>query len=145
MSNNKREHYEAILPEVTMNASTLERRAEEAERETIKLKKAQYMQRFIGEEFEGVVSGITKWGIYVELPNTVEGLVHVVNMKDDHYDYDEVTYQMIGEHTRKTFSLGQKVCVRVIGCDIIAHTIDFELVKERKSRNGKETGKVDCE
>ena len=145
MSNNRREHYEAILPEVTMNASTLERRAEEAERETVKLKKVQYMKQFMGEEFEGVVSGITKWGIYVELPNTVEGLVHVVNMKDDHYDYDEATYQMIGEHTRKTFSLGQKVCVRVIGCDIITRTIDFELLKERKSQNGKETGKTDCE
>lgn len=132
MQESKREHYAKILPEVTLQASTLERRAEEAERETIKLKKVQYMQQFYGEEFEGVISGITKWGIYVELANTVEGLVHVENMKDDHYEYDEQSYQMIGERTRKTYKLGQKVRIRVIGCDTISRTIDFELVKEGK-------------
>lgn len=130
MNENKREHYTNILPEVTMNASTLERRAEEAERETVKLKKVQYMRKFIGETFEGVVSGVTKWGIYVELPNTVEGLVHVANMKDDHYDYDETRFQLIGERTRKTYVLGQKVCVRVMDCDTIARTIDFEIVQK---------------
>ena len=132
MQESKRQHYEKILPEVTLQASTLERRAEEAERETVKLKKVQFMKQFYGEEFDGVISGITKWGIYVELPNTVEGLVHVMNMTDDHYDYDERSYQMIGSHTRKTFSLGQKVRIRVIGCDTISRTIDFELVREEK-------------
>lgn len=132
MQDSKREHYAKILPEVTLQASTLERRAEEAERETIKLKKVQYMEQFYGEEFDGVISGITKWGIYVELSNTVEGLVHVMNMKDDHYEYDEQSYQMIGERTRKTYKLGQKVRIRVIGCDTISRTIDFELVKEGK-------------
>ena len=132
MQESKREHYAKILPEVTLQASTLERRAEEAERETIKLKKVQFMKQFYGEEFDGVISGITKWGIYVELPNTVEGMVHVMNMKDDHYDYDERTYQMIGERRRKTFKLGQKVRIRVIGCDTISRTIDFELVNEEQ-------------
>lgn len=132
MQDSKREHYAKILPDVTLQASTLERRAEEAERETIKLKKVQYMEQFYGEEFDGVISGITKWGIYVELSNTVEGLVHVMNMKDDHYEYDEQSYQMIGERTRKTYKLGQKVRIRVIGCDTISRTIDFELVKEGK-------------
>ena len=79
-------HYQSILEEVTKHASETERRAEEAERETVKLKKVQYMKNFIGEEYEGVISGITKWGMYVELPNTIEGLVHVVNMTDDHYE-----------------------------------------------------------
>ncbi len=132
MQEGKREHYAKILPEVTLQASTLERRAEEAERETIKLKKVQFMKQFYGEEFDGVISGITKWGIYVELPNTVEGMVHVMNMKDDHYDYDERTYQMIGERRRKTFKLGQKVRIRVIGCDTISRTIDFEFVNEEQ-------------
>ena len=85
------------------------------------------MQQFCGEEFDGVISGITKWGIYVELANTVEGLVHVINMTDDHYDYDEVSYQMVGVHTRKAYGLGQKVRVRVLGCDTLSRTIDFEL------------------
>lgn len=132
MNDAKRNHYEKILPEVAMETSSLERRADEAERETLKLKKVQYMRNFFGQEFEGVISGITKWGIYVELPNTVEGLVHVTNMTDDHYDYDEEHYQMIGSHLRKTYKLGQKVRVKMIDCDEISRTIDFRLVKERK-------------
>ena len=87
MNEKKMEHYQTILPEVTRQASETERRAEEAERETIRLKKAEYMEAHIGEVFEGVISGITNWGIYVELSNTIEGLVHVANMYDDHYDY----------------------------------------------------------
>ena len=128
MTESRRDHYAKILTEVTMQASSLERRADEAERETVKLKKVQYMKKFYGEEFEGVISGITKWGLYVELPNTVEGLVHVANMMDDHYDYDETHFQMVGTHTGKRYELGQKVKVRVTGCDTIARTIDFELV-----------------
>ena len=128
MTESRRDHYAKILTEVTMQASSLERRADEAERETVKLKKVQYMKNFYGEEFEGVISGITKWGLYVELPNTVEGLVHVANMMDDHYDYDETHFQMVGTHTGKRYELGQKVKVRVTGCDTIARTIDFELV-----------------
>ena len=89
MNEKKMEHYQTILPEVSRQASETERRAEEAERETIRLKKAEYMEAHIGEVFEGVVSGITNWGIYVELSNTIEGLVHVANMHDDHYDYYE--------------------------------------------------------
>ena len=128
MTESRRDHYAKILTEVTMQASSLERRADEAERETVKLKKVQYMKNFYGEEFEGVISGITKWGLYVELPNTVEGLVHVANMMDDHYDYDETHFQMVGVHTGRRYELGQKVKVRVTGCDTIARTIDFELV-----------------
>ncbi|MCB7302528.1 ribonuclease R [Bariatricus massiliensis] len=130
MNEGRRNHFDKILPEVTMQASSLERRAEEAERETIKLKKVQYMQQFFGKEFEGVISGITKWGMYVELPNTVEGLVHVTVMTDDHYDYDEEHYRMIGSHTRKVYELGQKLRVRVIGTDILTRTIDFEIAGE---------------
>lgn len=125
MNEDKIEHYQSILPEVTKHASEAERRADEAERETIKLKKAEYMEAYIGEEFEGVISGITKWGIYVELPNTVEGLVHVTNMYDDHYDYYEERYEMIGEHTHKVYKLGQTVRVQVIGTDRLTRTVDF--------------------
>lgn len=122
------EHYNQILTEVAISASERERRAEEAERETIKLKKAEFMIQNIGQEFEGVISGITKWGIYVELSNTVEGLVHVMNMQDDHYDYIESSYEMVGEHTGKTYRLGQRVMVKVAGVDKQQRTIDFLLV-----------------
>ena len=124
-------HYQSILEEVTKHASETERRAEEAERETFKLKKVQYMKDKIGEEYEGVISGITKWGMYVELPNTIEGLVHVANMTDDHYEYIEDRYEMQGIHTGKTYRLGQTILVRVIGADELQRTIDFEPGKER--------------
>lgn len=124
-------HYQSILEEVTKHASETERRAEEAERETVKLKKVQYMKDKIGEEYEGVISGITKWGMYVELPNTIEGLVHVANMTDDRYEYIEDRYEMQGIHTGKTYRLGQTILVRVIGADELQRTIDFEPGKER--------------
>lgn len=127
MNEKKIEHYQCILPEVTKHSSEMERRADEAERETMKLKKVEYMQQYVGEEFEGVISGMTKWGMYVELLNTVEGMVHVTNMTDDHYDYYDDRYEMIGVHTNKTYKLGQKVRVRVIGTDRFLRTIDFEI------------------
>lgn len=126
MSDERVEHYAEILPQVAMQSSEKERRAEEAERETIKLKKAEYMQDKIGHEFDGVISGITKWGAYVELENTIEGLVHVTNMKDDHYDYMEEQYELVGSHTRNVYKLGQKVRVKVMGVDRLQRTIDFE-------------------
>ena len=138
MTGEKIEHYSQILPGVTQQASEMERRAEEAERETVKLKKTEYMSSRIGEVYRGVISGITGWGIYVELPNTVEGLVHVNNMYDDHYDYYDDRYEMVGVHTRKTYRLGQTVCVRVIGTDKLSRTIDFEFAKEEEEGNGEE-------
>ncbi|WP_050640225.1 MULTISPECIES: ribonuclease R [Clostridia] len=126
MDAQREEHYNTILPEVARQSSECERRAEEAERETVKLKKVEYMRHRIGEEFDGVISGLTKWGAYVELENTIEGLVHVTNMRDDHYDYREEQYELVGEHTRKVYKLGQKVRVRVLDADRLQRTIDFE-------------------
>ena len=128
MNEERRDHYDKILMEVAKQSSQRERLAEEAERETVKLKKVEYMSSRIGEEFEGVISSITKWGIYVELPNTIEGLIHVTNLYDDHYNYIEDSYEMVGEHTGKTYKLGQTVMVRVIGTSKVERTIDFELV-----------------
>ncbi|MEY8507774.1 ribonuclease R [Lachnospiraceae bacterium 42-17] len=138
MKEEKIQHYQKILPEVTKQASETERRAEEAERETVKLKKAEYMQEHIGEVFEGVISGLTKWGMYVELPNTVEGLVHVVNMTDDHYDYDESRYEMAGVHTGKVYKLGQKIHVRVAGTDRMLRTIDFQIAEGKDREDGED-------
>ena len=109
--------------------SKLERRADEVEREVEKMKKVQYMSRRIGECYEGVISGVNAWGMYVELPNTVEGLVHVTNMVDDYYYYDEEKYAMIGKDTGKEYTLGEKVWVMVKAADRISKTIDFILVQ----------------
>ena len=88
--------------------------------------------------FEGVISGLTKWGMYVELPNTVEGLVHVVNMTDDHYDYDESRYEMAGVHTGKVYKLGQKIHVRVAGTDRMLRTIDFQIAEGKDREDGED-------
>ena len=122
------EHYEKILPEVAKHSSEMERRADEAERECDKLKKVQYMSGHLGEEFWGVISGVTEWGFYVELPNTVEGLVHVTTLTDDYFHYSESTYELIGETTAKRYKLGQKVKIVVAATDSFMRTIDFRVV-----------------
>ena len=122
-------HYERILPEVTVRCSAMERRADEAERETDKLKKCEYMSRFIGQQFMGAISGVTNWGLYVELPNTVEGLVHVNDMTEDYFVFDEEHMELVGELSKKRYKLGQKVLVEVAGTDKLTRTVDFKLAE----------------
>ena len=123
-------HYDKILTGVTVQCSATERRAEEAERETVKLKKCEYMAKRIGEVFEGVISGVTNWGFYVELPNTVEGLVHVSELHGDYYIFDEERMELRGETGGEIFKLGQKIAVQVTGTDRLMKTIDFLPAKE---------------
>lgn len=130
MNEKKRQHYEKLLPGAAKQSSEMERRADEAERETDKLKKTEYMKAHIGEVFEGVISSITSWGMYVELPNTIEGMVHVTAMRDDYYHYIESTYEMTGERTGRSFKLGQFVRVRCTGADKFLRTVDFELAED---------------
>lgn len=125
------EHYEKLLPETAKHSSEMERRADDAERDTEKLKKVEYMESRIGETYEGVISGITNWGIYVELPNTIEGLIHVSKLVGDYFRYEEATYEMVGEATGKRYKLGQKLKVVVNGTDKISRTIDFVLPMEQ--------------
>lgn len=124
------EHYNALLPQVAKHSSDTERRADEAERETDKLKKVEYMESHLFELFEGVVSGVTTWGIYVELDNTVEGLVHVSKLPGDYFVYREESNEMLGEKTNKSYKLGMPVKVRAVGTDRIMKTIDFEIIIE---------------
>ena len=138
MNHKRMAHYETILPEVAKHSSETERRADEAERETEKLKKAQYMAEHIGEVYEGVISGVASYGMYIELPNTVEGLVHVTSLTDDYYQYFEDTFELVGEVTNRHYKLGQKVYIRVIGVDEIVRTIDFELAEGNRNRRNEE-------
>ena len=130
MREGRTEHYAEILDEVARQSSVCERRADEAERESDKLKKAEYMSYHLGEEFEGIISGVTGWGLYVELPNTVEGLVHVNTLRDDYYVFDQESYELRGEMTKKVYKLGDKVRVRVAEADKMLKTVDFELVSD---------------
>lgn len=118
-------HYDKILAGVTSQCSLTERRAEEAERETIKLKKCEYMSKRIGEEYDGVISGVTAWGFYVELPNTIEGMVRVNDLTDDYYIFDAAQMELYGEMKHRKFKLGQKIRVRVTATDRLMKTIDF--------------------
>ncbi len=137
--NEKRiDHYNALLPEVAKHSSEMERRADEAERETDKLKKVEFMERHIGEIYEGVISSITAWGVYVELPNTIEGMIHVSMLPGDYFYYDEETYEMVGQATDIRYKLGQTLKIRVHATDKILRTIDFVIPQEWEIDEDKE-------
>lgn len=135
MKDERLEHYYKILPEVCLKSSSRERLADEAEREVDKLKMAQYMENRIGESFSGVISSVTNWGIYVELDNTIEGLVHISKISGDYFQYKEDTYELIGQATGRTYSLGQRVDVVVNGVDLAMRTIDFVLADDYSKLN----------
>ncbi len=128
LSLDKQERLEAILPDIADHTSKTEKRAEEAEREVEDLKKTQYMAERIGETYEGIVSSLTNFGMFVQLDNTIEGLVHFNQMIDDYYHFDEENYYIIGERSKKRYGLGDSVKVEVINADINRRAIDFQLV-----------------
>lgn len=130
LNQSRQKHYSEHLEEVAVQTSVLERRAQEAERETIKYKKCEYMQKYIGQVFDGIICGVTRYGLYVELPNTVEGLVHIQAMWQDYFVYVEERHMLIGETTNIKYTLGQRVKVRVMAVDRLMGTIDFRLEME---------------
>lgn len=129
-----REKWNAQLPDIAEHTSNMERRAVEAERETDELKKAEFMEDKIGEEFDGIISSVTNFGMFVELPNTIEGLVHVSYMTDDYYRFDERHYAMIGERTGNVFRIGDEITVRVVSVNKDERAIDFEIVGMKGTR-----------
>lgn len=118
-------HYRGILPEVAQHSSKTERTAEEAERELEKMKKCEYAMERIGMRAEGIVSGITNYGLYVELPNTVEGMIRLSDLTDDYYFFDEENYRLIGERTHNVYQLGQTLEIVINHVDKMLKTIDF--------------------
>ena len=108
----------------------MERVAMEAEREVDDLKKAEYMSERIGQEFEGIISSVTNFGLFVELPNTIEGLVHMSSLDDDYYVFDERHLVLIGERTKKMYKLGEEVKIIVSKVDLASHEVYFDFVKE---------------
>lgn len=141
-------HYNQILPEVASQSSLMERRADEAEREVEKMKKAEYMEQFIGESFDGIISGVTSWGMYVELPNTIEGMIRVADIPGDYYYFEEEKYQMVGERTHKIYKLGQPIRVTVDAVDKLLRTIDFVVTEENNEEavlNSEKAEKIGVE
>jgi len=138
------EKWNSKLTDIAEHSSNMERRSVEAERETDELKKAEYMLDKIGEEYDGIISSVTNFGMFVELKNTIEGLVHVSYMTDDYYRYDERHFAMIGERTGKVFRIGDEITVRVVNVNKEERAIDFEIVgmKGTRRRDPKKEGKV---
>ncbi|MDF2910234.1 MAG: rnr [Sporolactobacillus laevolacticus] len=133
--------WKAEMPEIAKHTSECEQRAVEAERDTDDLKKAEYMQDKVGETFNGVVSGVTNFGLFVELPNTIEGLVHISYLTDDYYHFSEENMALVGERTGHLYRIGDEIEVRVLAVNLEEHAVDFEVVgmqpqkpRQRKSR-----------
>lgn len=125
------------LPDAAKQSSIKERVAIDAERETSDLKKAEYMADKVGEEYDGIISSVTSFGIFVELPNTIEGMIHVSYLTDDYYHYDDHSYSLIGERTGQIFRIGDQVRVRVSKVDLNERKIDFELLEHLTEREKK--------
>lgn len=143
LNEDRLDHYTAILPSIAQSSSTLERRAQDAERDVEKLKKIEYMMKHLGEEYTGVISGVTAGGFFVELENTVEGFVPMVSLPDDYYIFVEEGYRLVGQNTGREFTLGQKVDVMVRSADKTTRTIDFilaEFMLEGERNYGKDRG-----
>lgn len=126
----RQKHYSKILPDIANQTSMAERRADEAERDVEKLKKVEYMSKHIGDIYTGVISGMASFGMYVELPNTCEGMIRLQDLEDDYYYYDEENMTVVGEMLDTTYSLGQKIKVCVADTDKLARTIRFILADE---------------
>lgn len=124
-------HWKERMPEIARYTSEMERRAVDAERDTDDLKKAEYMQDKVGEVYPGIISSVTNFGLFVELENTIEGLIHVSYMTDDYYHFDDLKFALIGERTGNVFRIGDEVDVRVIGVNLDEHAVDFELARDR--------------
>lgn len=132
MNSTRKDRWIKTLPDVAEQTSLCERKAMEAERAADDRKKAEYMLDHIGKEFDGTVSGVSGYGFYVELPNTIEGLVHISTLDDDYYVYDEAHYRLIGQHTHRIFRLGDKVRVRASKADVQSHNVDFVLAEKEE-------------
>ena len=122
------EHYKSILNQVAAVTSNNERRAEEAERDSVRYKICEYMMQHIGEKFDGVVSALTSYGMYVELPNTIEGMVRISDIDGDFYTFKEERMELVGRRSKRKYRLGDEVRVRVLGADRLLGTVDFELL-----------------
>ena len=125
MNAKRTEHYRAVLPGVAEQASKTERRAQECERDAVKFKKCEYMEQHINEVFDGIISGVTRYGIYVELKNTVDGMIRISELRDDRYQFNEEKAELVGEFTKKRYRLGEPLRVRVTGADRLLRTVDF--------------------
>ncbi|MGB6178544.1 ribonuclease R [Carnobacterium sp.] len=129
-SSKQKDKWSSLLPDIAIQSSKMERRAVDAERETDALKKTEFMVDKVGETFEGIIGSVLRFGLFIELPNTVEGLVHISNMKDDYYNFVEEQLMLVGERTGVVYRIGQKVKIKVTKANPETREIDFELIPD---------------
>ena len=122
-----RDELTEFVQSVSVNSSEKEVNAENAEREVEDIKKAEFMHDKIGEEFKGIISSVTSFGFFVELENSVEGLVRISELDDDYYIYDEKNFALVGERKNKVYKIGDEVNILVAAVDVLSHQIDFVL------------------
>ncbi|MEP7146244.1 MAG: RNB domain-containing ribonuclease, partial [bacterium] len=123
------EHYKKILPEICKQSSIMEQNSEQAERESIKLMQGEYMKKHVGDTYDGIISGLMQYGMFVEISDIlVEGMIRFRDMEDDYYDYDEKKHFAVGRRKHKTFRAGQKVRIKVVRVNSENKKIDFALV-----------------
>jgi ribonuclease R len=137
MSEDTIEYWEGKLPLLTEHTSERERASVECERELDQMKIAEYMEKHIGEEHDGIVSSVVNFGLFVQLPNLIEGLIRLDDLKDDRYIYDETTFSLIGQRTKKIYRLGDELHIRVKAASKINHTVDFELAPKKGEEDGE--------
>ncbi len=130
-------HYQHLLPEVALHTSKKERDAISCERDVMDMKMAEYMEQYIGKHFDGMISSITSFGMFIELPNLVEGLVHVTELKDDYYHYNEKNLTMVGERHKHVYKIGDKVRIKVLNASKQEGQIDFAVVTKKKKNKRK--------
>lgn len=136
LSDKRHEYLSSRMSDIAQQSSERERVAVDAERETEALKKAQYMLDKVGEEFEGIISSVTGFGMFVELDNTVEGLIRLSDLTDDYYNFHERQFALIGERTSKIYRIGDEIKIRVARVNMDEHTIDFELLDMKPRKEG---------
>ena len=132
-------HYQEIMPEIALQSSNREREAIDIEREVDDMKIAEYMEKHIGEEFEGIISSITNFGFFVELDNTIDGLVHVSDLVDDFYFFDEKNLRYVGQRTGKVFKMSDRVKVKVSSASKVDKAVDFEIVGMKSNKKTRKT------
>ena len=140
LDNETIDYYQANLDYIATQSSEREQASVEAEREVMDMKMAEYMENHIGEIYDGVISGVESFGFFVELDNLVEGLVHINSLKGDYYNYVEELLCLIGQNTKKRYTIGDKVKIKVVGASKEAMTIDFEIVGDNDDRDKKQEG-----
>ena len=142
MSHARRKHFIDALPQICKWSSDRERVAMEAERASVKVMQAEYMKQHLGDEFEGVISGVTNYGMYVEINDLlVEGMIHVRNIGDDYYEHDEKHYSLVGRRTGRTFRLGDSIAVKVIKVNVENREIDFACIEPEPPSQAKKKRK----